>query len=97
MKQIGKKLKLTGLLLGLAIAIGGVWYAISVAPVGEGIHMGRWLSTFVPVAGASLLGGWLVSLLLCGFGQLVENSDTALHLMMQKAVEQDATKEKETL
>ncbi len=97
MNRLGKKLKATGVLLGSAIAVAGVWYAVSAAPVGEGIYFGRWLASFLPIAGGSMLAGWLVGLLLCGFGQLVDNSDTSLHLMMQKAVEDDAAKEKESM
>ncbi len=97
MKRLGKKMKGTGILLGSVIAVVGVWYAISVAPVGEGIFFVHWLATFLPIAGGSLLGGWLVGLLLCGFGQLIDNSDTALHLMMEKAVEDDAAHEKKSL
>ena len=97
MNQLGKKIKITGILLGAAIAVAGVWFALSVAPVGEDVFFTQWLATFVPLAGGSLLAGWLVGLMMCGFGQLVDNSDTALHLMMQKAVEEDAKKEKESL
>lgn len=94
MKRLGKKLKVTGVLLGFALAVAGVWYALAAAPVGEGVFFGRWLATFLPIAAGSLLGGWLVGLLLCGFGQLVDNSDVTLHLLLEKAVEDDAEKEK---
>ena len=95
MKHLGDKLKASGVALGAIIATVGVFYGLVTAPVGEGVYLMEWLAHFLPWCLGSLLTAWLVGLILCGLGQLVENSDVTLHLLMDLAVAEDARRERE--